>query len=92
MPLEAGTSTLNVEIRSVAVIGGRRFEGVGTLLFDTAVTVTTKDQGFGADIKRWTSSVVDFPLVRGFGSLLVIFGALAAAWRGVLKRPWPWKH
>ena len=82
VPLEAGTSTLHVEIRSIAVIGDQRFEGVGTLLFDTAITVTTKDQGFGADVKRWTSSVVDFPLVRWFGSLLVIFGALAAAWRG----------
>jgi len=92
VPLKAGTSVLNLEIRSVAVIDGRRIEGADTQLYQSTVTITTKDQGFGSDIKRWTTSVVDFPLVRGFGSLLVIFGALAAAWRGVLKRPWPWKR
>ena len=92
VPLKAGTSVLSLEIRSVAVIDGRRIEGAGTQLYQSTVTITTKDQGFGADVKRWTSSVVDFPLVRGFGSLLVIFGALAAAWRGILKRPWPWRH
>ena len=87
VPLKAGTSVLSLEIRSVAVIDGRRIEGAGTQLYQSTVTITTKDQGFGADVKRWTSSVVDFPLVRGFGSLLVIFGALAAALAGGAQAP-----
>ena len=92
VPLKAGTSVLNLEIRSVAVIDGRRIEGAGTQLYQS--TRHDHDEGPGVRCRRQALDVERrrFPARPRLGSLLVIFGALAAAWRGVLKRPWPWKR
>lgn len=90
VPLEAGTSALTLDIRSVVVIDGRRIEGAGGQLYTSTITVVAEDESLWARSKRWSGELVDHPLIRGFGSLVVVGGALAGAWRGLLKRPWPW--
>jgi len=90
VPLKAGTRVLTLEIRSVADIEGRRIEGAGGQLFTTSIDVGVKPENLGEKVTRWSKAVVDHPLVRGFGSLAVVAAALAAGWRWLLKRPWPW--
>ncbi|MCA1706898.1 MAG: hypothetical protein LC808_28000, partial [Actinobacteria bacterium] len=90
VPLKSGTRVLTLEIRSIAEIDGRRIEGAGGQLFTTSIDVGVKPENLGEKLTRWSKAVVDHPLVRGFGSLALIAGALAAGWRGLLKRPWPW--
>ena len=90
VPLKAGTRTLTLEIRSVADIGGRKIPGAGGELFTTAIDVGVKPEDLGEKLTRWSGDVVEHPLITGFGSLAVAAAALAAAWRWLLKRPWPW--
>ncbi len=90
--LKAGTGTLTLEIRSVAIVEGRRIEGAGGQLYTSAITIDAQPETLWDKVTRWSSDVTDFPLVRSFGSLLVIAGTAAAVWRWLLKRPWPWKR
>jgi hypothetical protein len=88
-PTKRGKGRLTLEIRSVAVIEGRRIEGATTKLYTTQIDVGVSED-LGQKIKRWSSNVVDHPLVQGFGGLLVVAGTVGGAWRWLLKRPWPW--
>lgn len=87
---QAGESTLTLEIRSIAVIDGRRIEGAGGELYTSTIHIDARPENFWSRSKRWSGEIVDHPLVRGLGSLLLVGGTIAAAWRWLLKRPWPW--
>lgn len=92
VPLNPGRTQLTLEIRSVAEVAGRRIEGAGGELYVSAIQVDTKTEGLGEKVRRWSGDIVDHPLVKGFGSLLLVLGTLAGWWRGLLKRPWPWRR
>lgn len=89
---EAGRRRLVIEIRSVAEIDGRRIEGAGTQLYRTDIVVTSPPESLSARTRRWTDALVEHPLVRGFGSLALVAGGAAGAWRWLLKRRWPWSR
>lgn len=87
---KTGERTLTLEIRSIAVIEGRRIEGAGGELFTSTIQIDARPEGLWARSKRWFAEIVDHPLVRGLSSLLVVAATLAAVWGWLLKRPWPW--
>lgn len=93
VPLKVGPDQkLSLEIRSVAVIDGRRIEGAGSRLFSPVINVNVKAESFGETLKRWSSAFVQHPLVAGAGSLATIAGVMAGVWRWLLKRRWPWNN
>ena len=85
-----GESTLELEIRSVAVIDGRRIVGAGRELYTSAIDVDARPEGWWDRSERISAQVTDHPLVRGLGSLLLLGATFAGAWHWLLKRPWPW--
>jgi len=87
---KTGERTLTLEIRSIAVIDGRRIEGAGGELFTSTIHIDARPEGLWARSKGWFAEIVDHPLVRGLSSLLVVAATLAAVWGWLLKRPWPW--
>jgi hypothetical protein len=88
-PLETGELTLTLDIRSVVVVDGRRLVG-SSQLYSTDITVDAAPQSVPQHISGWFDALIDYPLVRGFGSLAAVAAAAAAGWRWILKRPWPW--
>jgi hypothetical protein len=89
-PRRPGKSTLTLEVRSIAVIDGRRIEGAGGELYTSEIHVVAQPVDRWTRSKQWLEGVVDYPLVRGLGSLLLLGATIAAGWRWLLKRPWPW--
>lgn len=85
-----GESTLEVEIRSVAVIDGRPIVGAGRVLYSSAINVEAQPEALWQRSKRISAEVTDHPLVRGLGSLLLLGATVAGAWHWLLRRPWPW--
>ena len=90
VPRQAGSQRLTLEVRSVAVIDGRRVEGAGGELFATTIRVAAVPESAWGRVSRWSGDLVDHPLIRGFGSLALVLGTLGALWRRLLKRAWPW--
>ena len=88
-PREAGSHDLSLEITP-----RWSFQGVvqsGTPRpFRADIEVVGASKSGWDRFTGWLASVVDFPLVRGAGSLVAVVGALAACWKWVLRRPWPW--
>lgn len=89
-PQKPGESTLTLEVRSIAVIDGRRIEGAGGELYTSDIHVVAQPVSRWTRLKQWQEDVVEYPLVRGLSSLLLLGATIAAAWRWLLKRPWPW--
>ena len=81
VPRRAGDRRLTIEIRSVAEVGGRRIEGAGTRLFESEISVVAPTESLLRSVRRWSESVVDFPLVREAGSLAVLGAGVAAGRR-----------
>ncbi|HET9602022.1 MAG TPA: hypothetical protein VFP08_10545, partial [Acidimicrobiales bacterium] len=42
-------------------------------------------------LRRWLLSSRSSPVVTSFGALAGIVAVLAAGWKWVLSRPWPWR-
>lgn len=80
---------LTLEVTSKAVVADRVLIA-SSKLFEATVRADVKPESAPETFERISGEVVDHPLVRGFGSLAVVAAALAAAWRWLLKRPWPW--
>jgi hypothetical protein len=85
-PTQVGRRRLTLRIRSIAVIEGRRIEGAGTPLYQTDIVAKARPRSFWERVNDAASGVVEHPLVRGFGSLLVVGGAIAGGWRWLVKR------
>lgn len=92
VPLKTGHLELTLEIRSRAIVDDRIYDSATAGEYLATITVDTKPETWLATIKRWSKDVVEHPLVQGFGSLALVAGTLAAAWRRLLKRPWPWQR
>jgi hypothetical protein len=85
-PTRPGQRPLTLEIRSTALIEGRRIEGANSRLYQTDIIVKAEPRSFWERLNDAASGVVDHPVVRGFGSLLVVGGAIAGGWRWLVKR------
>jgi hypothetical protein len=90
-PRQPGTRILTLEIVSVAVIGGREIIGVGGELFETEVRVRAASRSIPERAGGIIGAVFPNGVIRDLASLIAVLGALAAAWRWLLKRPWPWR-
>jgi hypothetical protein len=91
VPRRTGRRVLSMEIKSVADIGGRRIPGAGQYLYETSISVNAEPESFWGKTGRWSEPLVEHPLVKGLGSLLLLLGTLGGIWRWLLRRPWPWK-
>lgn len=80
---------MTFEVQSVAVVGGRRIEGAGGELYRTALQVVARPEGLVDKTRRLTAGFVDHPLVRGFGSLLLIGVTVGGWWRWLRRRRAP---
>jgi hypothetical protein len=88
-PTSAGRRTLHLRLLPVAQEGDLR--KVGTPIpFEATILVDAAPQGFWERVDDVVRGVLGYPLVTSFGALVGIVTVLAAGWRWILKRPWPW--
>ncbi len=88
-PTSPGQRTLHFQLLPVAQEGELRLLG-SPIPFDATIAVVAAPRSFWDRVDDVVRGVVGYPLVTSFGALAGIVTVLAAGWRWVLKRPWPW--
>jgi hypothetical protein len=88
-PTSAGLRTLQFRILPVARGDGIEIPGT-PVLFEATITVEAERRSFWQRVDDGVRGVVGHPVVTGFGALAGIATVLAAGWRWILKREWPW--
>jgi hypothetical protein len=79
-PLRAGALTLHLEILPVARTDGTTVPG-SPRRFETNIRVDAADRSVFESTTDFFSALVDYPLVKGFGSLAAIAALVAGWWR-----------
>lgn len=90
-PRRAGNHTLHVRIVPIARSDALRLPGTPST-FSATITVDAAKRTFWQRADDVARGIGGHPLVTGFGALVTIAAVLAASWRWVLRRPWPWKR
>jgi hypothetical protein len=63
------------------------------VLFEATISVDAASKSFWERVDDVVRGIAGHPVVTGFGALAAMAAVLAAGWRWVLRRPWPWaKH
>jgi hypothetical protein len=88
-PTSAGRRTLHVQVLPVAREGALQLPGT-PILFEATIAVDAAPRSVLDRVDGVVRGVVGYPLVTSFGALAGIVTMLAATWRWILKRPWPW--
>jgi hypothetical protein len=90
-PQSAGDHQLALRITPrVELPGGRVENGTPRGPFTANIDVNAEERNLWERFSDWLTSVVEHPLVRGVGPFIAIAGLIAAFWKWVLRRPWPW--
>ena len=79
-PLRAGALTLHLEILPVVRTDGTTVPG-SPRRFETNIRVDAEDRSVFESTTDFFSALVDYPLVKGFGSLAAIAALVAGWWR-----------
>jgi hypothetical protein len=88
-PTRVGQLRLDFQLLPLARDGEVQLPGT-PVLFAATIAVDAAPQSFWHRVNKAVSGVVTYPLVTSFGALVGIVTVSAAAWKWVLKRPWPW--
>ena len=58
--------------------------------FEQTIEVSAQERSLVQQANDGVESFVNYPLVRGAGSLTAFFALVAVVWHWILRRPWPW--
>jgi len=90
-PTRSGRQTLHFRILPIAQSAAIRLPGTPELL-EATISVEAEPKTFWQRADDVARGIGGHPLVTGFGALAAITAFVAAGWRWVLRRPWPWKR
>lgn len=90
-PTSAGTRRLLLRI--VPIAQDQDLQLLGTPVpFEVTITVVAAPRSFWQRVDDFIRALISHPLVSGFGALAAMIATLAAVWRWVLNRDWPWSQ
>jgi hypothetical protein len=88
-PTSSGPHTLQFRILPVAREDEIRLPGT-PVLFEATISVDAAPKSFWERVDDVVRGIAGHPVVTGFGALAAMAAVLAAGWRWILRRPWPW--